>query len=108
MAKKKPYVLPIKITSVTISSGKRCPTCGEFPPDFRGSFERRVEKLYIIPRKSQHLTEGPGGKAVEYEVPDDCMSPEGLYTAVIVPEYLNGKVLEIREVRDEQEKEEGA
>jgi hypothetical protein len=97
MTKKKSDIPLVKITSMTIGIGRRCPTCGELPPDFRDSFTRRVEKLYIIPKKSQHLTGGPGGEAVEYEVPDNCMSPEGLYTAVIVPEYLNGKVLEIRE-----------
>ena len=83
-----------KITSVTIGIGRRCPHCGELPEDFRTSFTRIVENLYIIPAKSQYLSDGPNG-IFEY-VPDKaCMSPPGRYPAVVVPRHLVGKIIKI-------------
>jgi len=83
-----------KITSVTLGIRRRCPHCGELPEDFRTSFTRIVEKLYIIPSKSQHLSDGPEG-VFEYVPDNDCMSPPGRYPAVIVPRHLVGKIVRI-------------
>jgi len=83
-----------KITSVTIGIGRRCPHCGELPEEFRTSFTRIVELLYIVPEKSQHLSDGPNG-VFEYKPGKDCMSPSGRYPAVIVPNYLVGKIIKI-------------
>lgn len=49
---------PIKITSVTIGIPHRCPTCGFYPPDFYKllEFPRRVDELYIVPKKSRHYS----------------------------------------------------
>jgi hypothetical protein len=83
-----------KITSVTIGIGRRCPHCGELPEAFRTSFTRIVELLYIVPEKSQHLSDGPKG-VFEYKPDKDCVSPSGRYPAVIVPKYLVGKKIKI-------------
>lgn len=90
-------VAALKLQSITIGIGHRCPTCKELPYEFRSAFPRRVGNLYIIPAKSQHYTSGKDGKPEEYIVPPDSQSAEGLYTAVIVPQYLLGKVLIIKE-----------
>lgn len=85
-----------KITSVTIGIGRRCPHCGQLPEDFRDSFERLVQLEYIVPEKSKHLSTGPEG-VFEYVPTKDCMSPKGRYPAVIVPHWLVGKVVLIKE-----------
>lgn len=85
-----------KITSVTIGMASRCPTCGELPPDFRSGFSRRVENLFIIPEKSEHYTADKDGNPYRYYPDSDSVSPPGLYTAVIVPNYHIGQVLLIK------------
>lgn len=89
--------LPMKIMSVTLGICKRCPTCGELPEDFRNSFERRVDELHIVPRKSKHYTVDGDGNSCVYEIPPDDQSDEGLYPAIIVPSHLVGKVVLIKE-----------
>jgi hypothetical protein len=92
-----------KLTSVTIGIGRRCPHCGQLPEDFRDSFERRVEEMYIVPEKSRHLS-AHSGAVFEYKPLPDCMSPKGLYPAVIVPRQLIGKVVLIKEKTEEDER----
>jgi len=84
------------LQSVTIGIGRKCPTCDEFPTGFRPEFDRRVEKLWIVPAKSEHLSGDGKGGVVQYKPSKDAMSPPGLYTAVIVPEHYHGEILEIR------------
>lgn len=92
-----------KLTSVTIGIGRRCPHCGQLPEDFRDSFERRVQEEYILPERSKHLSAHTNGEVFEY-VPDKyCVSPKGLYPAVIVPRWLIGKIVQIREKPKEAE-----
>lgn len=84
-----------KVTSVTIGIGHRCPHCGELPEMFRTSFERRVEELYIVPKKSRHMTVDAKGTIIEYTPMKEDGSPSGRYPAVIVPRFLVGKVIRI-------------
>jgi hypothetical protein len=90
-----------KITSVTIGIGRRCPHCGQLPEDFRDSFERLVQEEYILPERSKHLSLHADGTPFEYVPTKDCMSPKGLYPAVIVPRWLVGKVVLIKEKTEE-------
>ena len=92
-----------KITSVTIGIGHRCPHCGQLPEDFKDSFERLVQEEYIVPEKSKHLSLHADGTPFEYKPPPDCMSPKGLYPAVIVPTHLIGKVVLIKEKREKDQ-----
>jgi len=93
------------ITKVTLAIGHRCPTCGELPPDFRGSFERRVEQNWLDPAQSKPY-EGPKPegwdeavrKFPELQRRDE--SPAGLYPSVIVPMYLIGRVIRITPVEE--------
>lgn len=91
-----------KITSVTIGIGRRCPHCGQLPEDFRDSFERRVQEEYILPERSKHLSGRSDGTVFEYVPTKDCLSPKGLYPAVIVPRWLIGKIVQIREKPKEE------
>jgi len=86
-----------KLTSVTIGIGRRCPHCGQLPEDFRDSFERLVQEEYIVPERSKHLSLHADGTPFGYVPTKDCMSPKGLYPAVIVPRWLVGKVVLIKE-----------
>jgi hypothetical protein len=94
-----------RITKVTLRVGHRCPTCGELPPDFRGSFDRRVEQQWIVPARSKHW-EGPKpegwAEAVEKfpQLRFRDESPEGLYPAVIVPMSLIGRIIRITPVEE--------
>ena len=90
-----------KITSVTVAVGHRCPTCGELPPDFRGSFDRRVEQHWIVPSKDKPY-EGPKPEGWEDAAerfpelrrpPDE--SPEGLYSSIIIPMSYVGRIVRI-------------
>lgn len=90
-----------KITSVTIGIGRRCPHCGQLPEDFRESFERRVQEEYIVPEKSKHLSGHSDGTVFAYVPDKDCISPKGLYPAVIVPRRLIGKIVLIKEKTEE-------
>jgi len=67
------------------------------------AFERRVERLWIDPARSQHFTVRDG-KVVEYKPPPDCISPAGLYPAVIVPERLVGRVVQIKPEEESKNK----
>ncbi|MCK5605870.1 hypothetical protein KAR91_28495 [Candidatus Pacearchaeota archaeon] len=85
-----------KITEITIGAVRKCPTCGELPSDFRPAFSRRVENLFIIPAKSEHYTADKDGNPHRYYPELDTVSPPGLYTSVIVPNYYLGQVLLIK------------
>lgn len=91
---------PIKITSVTIGIPHRCPTCGFYPPDFYKllEFPRRVDELYIVPKKSRHYSARADGTPYVYG--PSKHSPEGLYPAIVVPKTYVGKVLLLREQED--------
>jgi len=108
MPEKKFPIIPLEsIESVTLGVGRRCPTCGEYPPDFRSEFGRRVDEEYLIPKKAHLYTGRDDGTFYRYDnLPgfQKSNSPDGLYPVIIVPTHYIGHVMMLRPEKCPHEK----
>ncbi|MDE1821167.1 MAG: hypothetical protein KGJ23_07970 [Euryarchaeota archaeon] len=99
----KPVEPAFTLDRVTIVAGKRCPTCGQLPPEFLEAFARRVDELWIDPARSTYYSaNGPGQEPYPYKPHEP--GPAGRYSAIIVPRSYLGKVLWLKE-EDESDRQ---
>ncbi len=106
-----------RITRLTIQPLERCGECGNFK-GFDQGLVRRVDEMYIVPKKSR--TYSSGADLTPYCIEDhradwnrrfpknplpETESPEGLYPTIIVPKGYVGHLLRLIPISEEQERE---
>lgn len=91
----------VRLTRITLTRAEKCPTCGRLPEFFDGVFERRVERLYLNPRKSEWYYLDVDGQPYRVQHHPDQSKP-GMYAAIVVPMALLGKIVSIRPKPDSE------